>query len=293
MPILLNGTEAAAHIKEELRQQAIIWNKDKGMPFPHLAIVLVGNNPASETYIKNKMKACEKIGFITTLLRLEEEISEEELIQHIDFLNTNKEINGVIVQSPLPEHINAKRVVESISPMKDVDGFHPINIGRMALRLPAFKPATPYGIDLLLRHYNIATQGKKCVIVGRSNIVGLPLSIMLGLNKEYANCTVTLCHSKTKDLIQHTQSADILITAMGQPKFITEEMVKPKAIVIDVGITRIPSEDGDKPYILCGDVDFEKVASKCSYITPVPGGVGPMTIAALLKNTMRAAKLQL
>lgn len=289
---LLNGKEVSENIKEQLKVEVALLKSNKGFAPPHLGIVLVGENGASETYVKNKIKACQKIGFEATLYRFEEEISEEQLIAHIKTLNDDNAIDGFIVQSPLPPHINTRSVIETINPTKDVDGFHPINIGRMALSLPAFKPATPYGITLLLRHYNIPTVGKNCVVIGRSNIVGLPISILMGLNKEYANASVTLCHSKTKNIKEQTLKADILICAIGQPDFITADMVKEGAVVIDVGITRVFGNDLDHSYFLKGDVKFDEVAPKCSYITPVPGGVGPMTIAALLKNTMRAAKLR-
>ena len=289
---LLNGKEVAEHIRAQLQEEVHKLSTHYEFSAPHLGIVLVGENGSSETYVKNKIKACKTIGYETSLYRFEEEISEETLLAHIELLNNDPNIDGFIVQSPLPPHINTHKVIEAIDPKKDVDGFHPVNLGRMALNLPAFKPATPYGISLLLRNYNLLVSGKHCVVVGRSHIVGLPTSILMGLNKEYANATVTLCHSKTKNLAQITQQADILICAIGQPEFITGEFIKEGAIVIDVGITRVFSNSTEQAYQLKGDVHFESVAPKCSYITPVPGGVGPMTIVALLKNTMRAAKLR-
>lgn len=257
---------------------------------PHLAAVLVGNDGASETYVAAKVKACEKVGFDSTLIRLPENTSEEQVLATVNNLNNDKSIDGFIVQLPLPKHINEQKIVEAVAPQKDVDGFHPQNIGRMALNLPTYLPATPYGIMQLLERYKIDTAGKNCVVVGRSHIVGLPMSILMARNSVPGNCTVTLCHSKTKNLKAFTQTADILIVALGKPEFITADMVKEGAVVIDVGITRIQSDKTKSGYKLLGDVKYDEVAPKTSYITPVPGGVGPMTIASLLLNTLKASK---
>jgi methenyltetrahydrofolate cyclohydrolase (EC 3.5.4.9)/5,10-methylenetetrahydrofolate dehydrogenase (NADP+) (EC 1.5.1.5) len=260
---------------------------------PHIAAVLVGNDGASETYVNNKIKACNSVGFQSTLVSLPEYVTENKLLEEVEKLNQNKDIDGFIVQLPLPRHINEQKVIEAIVPSKDIDGFHPINVGRMVLNLPCYVSATPYGIVQLLEYYKIETSGKHCVVIGRSHIVGSPMSILMAKNTPIGNATVTLCHSKTKDLKQYTLQADIIICAIGSPHFLTADMVKEGVVVIDVGITRIESKDSPTGYKLLGDVKFDEVAPKCSYITPVPGGVGPMTIASLLKNGLLAAKKEI
>jgi methylenetetrahydrofolate dehydrogenase (NADP+)/methenyltetrahydrofolate cyclohydrolase len=259
---------------------------------PHLVAILVGNNGASETYVASKVRACQEVGFKSTLIRLEEEISELKLLEIIRGLNTDPEVDGILVQLPLPKHISDEEVINTIDPMKDVDGFHPNNVGRMVLGQPTFIPATPHGIMLMLEHYKINTKGKHAVVIGRSNIVGRPMSILLSGASNPGNCTVTICHSSTVNLNEICQSADIIVAALGSPGFVTAEMVKEGAVVIDVGITRVEDPAKKSGYRISGDVDFESVAPKCSYITPVPGGVGPMTIAALMKNTFRACALK-
>ena len=261
-----------------------------GKKTPHLAAVLVGNNPASESYVGSKIKACEKVGFKSTLVRLETSISQEELLAEVRKLNNDADIDGILVQLPLPAQVDEEKITEAISPEKDVDGFHPVNIGRMVKGLPAHLPATPYGILLLLERYKIETAGKHCVVVGRSNIVGTPISILLSRNTYPGNCTVTITHSKTKNLKEICRQADILIAAIGRPDFITADMVKEGAVVIDVGINRVEDPSKKSGFRLKGDVDFENVSGKCSYITPVPGGVGPLTIAALMLNTVNAVR---
>jgi methylenetetrahydrofolate dehydrogenase (NADP+) / methenyltetrahydrofolate cyclohydrolase len=288
---ILNGKEASQAIKDSLKLE-IAQVATRGKQVPHLVAVLVGNNGASETYVASKVKACEEVGFKSTLIRLEDSISSLKLLDIIDELNSDLDVDGILVQLPLPEHISAEEVINAIDPVKDVDGFHPSNVGKMVLGQPTFIPATPYGIMLLLEHYKIDTKGKHAVVVGRSNIVGRPMSILLSGNGNPGNCTVTICHSHTKNLKEFCQSADIIVAALGRPGFVTEDMVKEGAIVIDVGITRVPDASKKSGYRLSGDVDFEKVAPKCSYITPVPGGVGPMTIAALMKNTFKACALK-
>lgn len=288
---ILNGKEASQAIKDSLKlemaQMAV-----NGRPVPHLAAVLVGNNGASETYVASKVKACQEVGFKSTLYRLEEDIPSLKLLDIIIDLNRDPEVHGILVQLPLPKHISEEEVINTIDPSKDVDGFHPNNIGRMILGHPTFIPATPYGIMLLLEHYKVETKGKHAVVVGRSNIVGRPISILLSENREQGNCTVTICHSHTKNIKELCQSADIIVAALGRPHFITADMVKEGAVIIDVGITRVPDASKKSGYRIAGDVDFENVAPKCSFITPVPGGVGPMTIAALMKNTFRACSLK-
>ena len=264
-----------------------------GLKQPHLAAILVGNDGGSETYVASKIKACERVGFKSTLIRLPEYVTEEKLLNAVYELNNNQDIDGFIVQLPLPRHINEHKIIEAIIPSKDVDGFHPLNIGRMVLNLPCYVSATPYGIVHLLEKYNIETSGKHCVVIGRSHIVGSPMSILLAKNTALGNCTVTLCHSKTENLISHTLKADIIICALGSPEFLRAHMIKDGAVVIDVGTTRVESLDSKSGYKLKGDVKFDEVAPKCSYITPVPGGVGPMTIASLIKNTMIAAKKEI
>ncbi len=286
---IIDGKETAKQIKKEIAAEVadLIDNKGKD---PHLAAILVGEDPASQTYVRNKEKSCREVGILSSIYRYPSDISENELLEAIEYINNDDEIDGLIVQLPLPDHISEKKIIESINPAKDVDGFHPMNVGKMMLGLPTYLPATPYGIIQLLERYDIETEGKKCVVLGRSHIVGSPVSVLLSRKANPGNCTVTLCHSKTKNLKKIAKSADILIVAMGQPKFVTHEMVKKGAVVIDVGIHRVPSDETKSGFRLVGDVDFEKVAAVTSYITPVPGGVGPMTIVSLLQNTLKAAK---
>lgn len=286
---LIEGKKVSDQIKEEIAQKVQERNNAGGKT-PHLAAVLVGNDGASETYVNHKVKACERVGFKSTLVRLDETVSENDLLKHVDELNKNTDIDGFIVQLPLPDHINEDKVIEAVDPAKDVDGFHPINIGRMALGLPAFVSATPNGIMELLRRYDIDTNGKHCVVIGRSNIVGRPMSILMSRKGQPGNATVTLCHSRTNNMAEITRQADILIVALGQPGFVTGDMVKERAVVIDVGTTRVLSEQTKSGWKLKGDVLFDEVAPKCSFITPVPGGVGPMTIVSLLNNTLLAAE---
>ncbi len=285
---LLDGKLVSAAVKEEIKQQAIL-HKNNGGKQPHLAAILVGNNGASETYVASKVKNCSDVGFKSSLVRLEENVSETELLATIEQLNTNADVDGILVQLPLPKHIHEEKIINAIDPAKDVDGFHPVNIGKLVLGLPSFIPATPYGIMLLLKHYTINTAGKHAVVIGRSNIVGRPMSILLSQNTEPGNCTVTLCHSKTINLKELCLQADIIVAALGKPGFLTADMVKENTVVIDVGITRVKDESKKSGFAIKGDVDFENVAPKCSYITPVPGGVGLMTIGALLMNTLHAA----
>lgn len=285
---LLDGKKTAKAILDTLEID-VAQRATTGKKVPHLAAILVGNNGASETYIASKVKTCNQIGFISTLLHFEDNITERKLLEKIEDLNDDMAVDGILVQLPLPAHISEKKILEAISPVKDVDGFHPENIGRMVLGEPeAFIPATPYGIMLLLEHNKVATKGKHAVIIGRSNIVGRPLSILLSNNATPGNCTVTLCHSKTKNLKEICLEADIIVAALGIPEFLKADMVKGGTVVIDVGITRVPSAKTKSGYKIVGDVDFKEVSPKCSYITPVPGGVGPMTIAALMKNTFKA-----
>jgi methylenetetrahydrofolate dehydrogenase (NADP+) / methenyltetrahydrofolate cyclohydrolase len=257
----------------------------EGKKVPHLAAVLVGSNGASETYVGSKVKTCNDIGFKSTLIRLEEETTEHELLNVINDLNTDPDIDGILVQLPLPKHIDEQKVISAINPTKDVDGFHPVSAGRMMLGLPGFVPATPQGIMMLLAHYKIDTKGMHAVVIGRSHIVGRPMSVLLSNNSNPGNCTVTVCHSHTRNLKEICLQADIIVAALGRPEFVTADMVKDGAIVIDVGITRVPDATKKRGYALKGDVKFDEVSPKCSYITPVPGGVGPMTIAALMHNT--------
>ena len=287
--ILLDGKKTSNDIKDEiaLEVQEII---SKGGKKPHLAAILVGNNGASETYVNAKVKACERVGFDSTLVRLSEDVSEDILIQEIIKINKSTSIDGLIVQLPLPNHINEKKIINTIDANKDVDGFHPINIGKMTLNLQSFIPATPAGIIELLKRYNVETVGKNCVVIGRSHIVGLPVSILMARNNFPGNSTVTILHSKSKNINEICLNADILIVALGKANFVTTEVVKDGACVIDVGITRVPSKLTKSGWKLVGDVDFENVSKKTSFITPVPGGVGPMTIAMLLKNTLIASK---
>lgn len=289
---LIDGKHIADEIRREIATEvaALI---DAGKRAPHLAAVLVGEDPASQSYVTGKQKACEKSGISSSIYRLPERSSEEELLGLIDFLNQDDEVDGFIVQLPLPPHIDVNRIIAAIDPAKDVDGFHPMNVGRMVAGLDTLLPATPKGIMELLRRYDIDTDGKHCVVVGRSHIVGTPMSILLSRKAKPGNATVTLCHSRTKDLNAICASADILIAAIGSPRFVMADMVKEGAVVIDVGIHRIPDESFEKGYYICGDVDFDEVSKKASWITPVPNGVGPMTIAGLLLNTMQAYRSRL
>ena len=284
---LLSGKEALEGIKVQLSNK-IQYLKKRRLRLPHLIAVLVGNNGASETYVASKIKNCEEIGFQSSLIRFNETVSEPELLQKIQILNEDDLIDGILVQLPLPKHVDEQKIINAISPHKDVDGFHPINIGMMVQGVPTFIPATPYGIILLMQHYNIETKGKHAVVIGRSNIVGRPISILLSSNKPYGNATVTLCHSHTPNLKELSLQADILIAALGKPGFVKNHMVKENVVVIDVGITRVEDSTAKKGFRIKGDVSFDEVAPKASFITPVPGGVGLMTIGALLKNTMHA-----
>ena len=284
---LLDGKLASQAIRDDLKSK-VEELKKLGSKVPHLAAVLVGNTGASETYVGAKVKSCEEIGFKSTLLRLDATISESELLEVINKLNYDNDVDGILVQLPLPKHISEEKVINLIDAAKDVDGFHPVSVGKMVLGSETFISATPYGILLLLKHYKIETKGKYAVVIGRSNIVGRPISILLSRNDDTGNCTVTLCHSHTKNLKEICLQADIIIAALGKPEFLKADMVKDGAVIIDVGITRVADASKKSGYGLKGDVDFENVAAKCSYITPVPGGVGPMTIAALLMNTFKA-----
>lgn len=282
---ILDGKKTSNDIKEEIAA-VVTQMKARGEKVPHLAAVLVGENGASLTYVNSKVKSCERIGFDSTLIRLPEDISEKDLLAKIDELNNDDAIDGFIVQLPLPKHINEEKVLLAVHPDKDVDGFHPTNFGRMALDMPSFIPATPFGIMELLKRYNIETSGKHTVVIGRSHIVGRPISILMSQKGNPGDSTVTLTHSRTKNLEEITKNADIIVSALGVPNFLKAEMVKDGVVVIDVGITRVKDESTKKGYRIVGDVDYEAVAPKTSYITPVPGGVGPMTIAMLLKNTL-------
>ena len=286
---ILDGKETSALIKEEIAQDVAKFVASGGRK-PHLAAILVGENGASLTYVNAKVKACERVGFDSTLVQLPVTISEDELLSEIDKLNNDAALDGFIVQLPLPDHIDESKVTMAINPIKDVDGFHPENIGLMALNLPTFLPATPFGIVQMLERYKVETSGKHCVVVGRSHIVGSPMSILMGRNAYPGNCTVTLTHSRTVNLKEICGTADILIVALGKPEFITADYVKEGAVVVDVGITRVADDSKKSGFRLLGDVKFDEVAPKCAFITPVPGGVGPMTIVSLLKNTLQAAK---
>ena len=288
-PHLIDGKQTAEDIKVEITAEVAKITAAGQRP-PHLAAVLVGHDGGSETYVRNKVLACERVGFASTLLRFEDDITEAGLLAQVAALNDDPAIDGFIVQLPLPRHINAEKVIEAIRPEKDVDGFHPMNLGRMVAGLPALLPATPSGIVELLARQGIPTSGRHAVVIGRSNIVGTPVSILLAKNLETANCTVTLCHSRTKNLPEIVRQADIIIAAIGRPEFVTADMVKPGAVVIDVGTTRVTDANKKSGYALKGDVNFAEVAPLAARITPVPGGVGPMTIAMLLLNTLRAAK---
>ena len=287
--ILLNGKKTAADIKEEIALE-VRELKDNGHKTPHLAAIIVGNNGASITYVNAKVKACERVGFESTLIRLPEEVTENDLLNEIAILNIDNDIDGFIVQLPLPKHIDEQKVLMAVNPDKDVDGFHPTNVGKMALNLPTFISATPFGILELLDRYNVETSGKHVVVLGRSHIVGSPISILLSQKRKVGNATVTMCHSRTKNLKELTLQADIIIAAIGIPEFLKADMVKNSVTVIDVGITRLADSSKKSGFRLVGDVAFEEVSKKSEFITPVPGGVGPMTIAMLLKNTLLACK---
>jgi methylenetetrahydrofolate dehydrogenase (NADP+)/methenyltetrahydrofolate cyclohydrolase len=286
--ILLDGKATADSVKSEIALEVKKISLEGGK-VPHLAAILVGEDGASQTYVGHKEKACAQVGFKSTLLKFPASVTEEFLLSEIEKINRNEDIDGLIVQLPLPSHIDEQKVTEAIDPKKDVDGFHPVNVGKMVLGLPSFVSATPWGIIELLDRYKIETSGKNCVIIGRSNIVGRPMANLLSQKSNPGDCTVTMCHSRTRDLKEHTLNADIIIAALGVPGFLKGDMVKEGAVVIDVGITRVKA-DNKSGFRLAGDVHFEEVAPKCSYITPVPGGVGPMTIISLLKNTLKAAK---
>lgn len=285
---LIDGKATAAAIKAEIAEE-VKTMVARGGKQPHLAAVLVGHDGGSETYVKNKVKACEQCGFKSTLIRFEDDVTEEELLQCVDKLNKDEDVDGFIVQLPLPEHIDEQKIIMAIDYKKDVDGFHPINVGRMAIGLPCFISATPLGILTLLQYYDIEMTGKKCVILGRSNIVGKPMAQLM-MQKQYGDATVTICHTSSKTLKDECRQADILIAAVGKPDFVRADMVKEGAVVIDVGTTRVPDASRKSRFRLNGDVKFDEVSPKCSYITPVPGGVGPMTICSLMKNTLAAAK---
>ena len=289
---LIDGKAVAAQIKQEIAAEVneILANGGKR---PHLAAILVGHDGGSETYVASKVKACEDCGFTSTLIRYEADITEEQLLAKVEELNNDADVDGFIVQLPLPKHIDEQKVTEAIDYRKDVDGFHPVNVGRLSIGLPCFLSATPNGIMELLRRYNIDTKGKKCVVLGRSNIVGKPMASLMMQKSLPGDATVTVCHSHTQNIAEECRQADIIIAALGQPHFLKAEMVKEGAVVIDVGTTRVPDATRKSGFRLCGDVDFENVAPKCSFITPVPGGVGPMTIVSLMKNTLLAGKREI
>lgn len=288
---ILDGLAVSAHIKEQIKTEVATIQQNGGKT-PHLAAILVGNNPASEAYIGNKVKTCQELGFGSTLLRFDTDITEDFLLAEVQKLNDNQDIDGILVQLPLPKHISENAVINAIHPNKDVDGFHPISQGKMLLGQDTFLPATPYGILLMLAHYNIDITGKHCVVIGRSNIVGSPMSVLLARNSNPGNATVTLTHSRTQDLKSLTLQADVIVAAIGKARFLTGDMVKEGAIIIDVGINRIEDATRKSGSRLVGDVDFDSVAPKCSYITPVPKGVGPMTICGLMKNTLKASQIK-
>lgn len=289
---LLDGKYLSSQIKQEIAAE-VAQIREQGGKIPHLVAILVGDNGASETYVASKMKNCEEVGMHSTLIRLDPSVSEEELLDKVREVNENPDMDGLIVQLPLPAHINPDRVMETINPAKDVDGFHPINIGCMAKGLPAYISATPQGVLEMLKRYNIETSGKHCVVVGRSQIVGLPMSILMQRNTYPGNCTVTLTHSRTQNLAEICRSADILVAALGKPEFVKADMVKEGAVVIDVGLERVPDASKKSGFSLKGDVKFDEVAPKTSYITPVPGGVGLMTICSLMQNTLKAARREI
>lgn len=287
--VLLDGKTTSAAIKQQIAKQVeeLVANGGKR---PHLVAILVGDNGASKTYVAAKEKACGEVGFNSTVLRLPAETTEAELLKEVDRLNKDNDVDGFIVQLPLPKHIDEQRIIEAIDPLKDVDGFHPVNVGKLSLGLPTFVSATPYGIMELLKAYNVDTKGKHCVVLGRSNIVGRPMANLLSQKGNPGDCTVTICHSRTQDIASFTRSADIIVAALGVPEFLKGDMVKDGAVIVDVGITRVPDETRPKGYRIVGDVAFDEVAPKASFITPVPGGVGPMTIVSLMKNTLQAAQ---
>ena len=285
--ILIDGKKTSEILQSEIAEE-VIYIKNSGGKIPHLAAILVGNDGGSETYVAAKVKACEKVGFKSTLIRYDATVTQEDLLNCISQLNNDDDLDGFIVQLPLPKHISEEKVIEAINPQKDVDGFHAVNVGRMVAGMPAFISATPFGIMELIKRYKIETSGKNCVVIGRSNIVGRPMSILL--SQKGIDCTVTLCHSRTKNLKEVCAQADIIVAALGMAEFLTGDMVKEGAVVIDVGITRVKSEKTKSGWKLLGDVKFDEVAPKCSFITPVPGGVGPMTIASLLYNTLLSSK---
>lgn len=289
---LIDGKAVAAHIKQEIADE-VARIKEAGGKTPHLAAILVGHDGGSETYVAHKVKACAECGFKSTLIRMDADVTESELLAKVDELNRDVDVDGFIVQLPLPKHISEQKVIEAIDYRKDVDGFHPVNVGRMSIGLPCFISATPAGIMELLSRYQIETKGKHCVVLGRSNIVGKPVAMLMMQKANPGNATVTVCHSASKNLKEICQSADILIAALGSPEFVTADMVKPGAVIIDVGTTRVPCAHTKSGFKLTGDVKFDEVAPKCSYITPVPGGVGPMTICSLMKNTLLAGKREI
>jgi len=291
--ILLDGRTLSEKIKSEIAREVKKDFLGKGKSAPHLAAVLVGEDPASQTYVANKEKSCKEVGFTSSIYRYPAGFTEKNLLDVVDFLNNDPDVDGFIVQLPLPKHINEQKVIERINPLKDVDGFHPVNVGRMMLNLPSFLPATPFGIMTMLEHYKIETEGKHVVVLGRSNIVGTPISLMLSRKAKTANATVTLCHSYTQNIKKYTIEADILIVAMGRLGFVTADMVKQDAVVIDVGMHRVPAKDTKSGFRLKGDVLFGEVSKKCSAISPVPGGVGLMTIVSLLLNTLKASKKEI
>ena len=286
---IIDGKKISEDILNELRLK-VQERANQGLKIPHLAAILVGDDGPSETYVNSKIKACEKVGFNSSLFNYDKNISEEKLIHEIELINNNDDIDGFIVQLPLPSAINQNNILNSVNPNKDVDGFHPINYGKMTLGVSSFIPATPYGILQLFQRYKIDLDGKKCLVIGRSQIVGRPISILLSQSNEFCNATVTLAHSRTIDLARHTLDSDVIISAIGKPEFLKAEMVKEGAIIVDVGISRVKDASSQKGYRIVGDVDFKNVSKKASYITPVPGGVGPMTIAMLLSNTLEACK---
>lgn len=289
---IIDGKAVAAKIKKEIADEVVQLRKE-GRKIPHLAAILVGHDGGSETYVANKVRTCDELGFKSSLIRYENDVTEEDLLNKVEELNNDDDIDGFIVQLPLPNHISSQKIIEAIDYHKDVDGFHPINVGRLSLGLPCFKSATPAGIAELLKFYKIETKGKHCVILGRSNIVGKPVALLM-MQKSYpGDCTVTVCHSRSKNLKEMCRQADIIIAALGTPEFVKADMVKNGVVVIDVGTTRLPSNATKSGYKLTGDVAFSEVAPKCSYITPVPGGVGPMTIVSLMRNTLLAAKKEI
>lgn len=288
-PIIIDGRQIASEVKKELSEEVKVL-LDAGKRPPHLVAVIVGEDGASQSYVASKEKQSKEVGFMSSVYRFPNTLTEEELLNTVDFLNNDNETDGFIVQLPLPKHIDEQKVIERINPKKDVDGFHPMNGGRLMYNMPCFVPATPFGVMTMLERAKIDTVGKHCVVVGRSNIVGTPMSVLMSRNNSSANCTVTICHSKTKNLKEVCLSADILIVAIGKPEFITEDMVKQGAVVIDVGIHRVEDKTKEKGYRIVGDVKYDEVAPKCSHITPVPGGVGMLTVVSLLQNTLKAYK---